>query len=319
MPDRPLGVILTGGRGTRLQPLTPTIPKALIPLLNRPLLAYSLDLCAAAGLSDVVVVVGGEHGGVERAAADLAPAGISVEIAVQAEPLGLGDAVTSAGAALDGRQVAVLAVDAVLTGDIRPTFEAFERSGADAGLTLHPTDRPTEMGIAVLEGDRIVHLEEKPRQPRSDLAAAGLWLLGPATVERLRTNPFIRPTDGEVDLTGTIGEMVNEGADVRGWRLPGEWLDTGTIASLLSTQARLLALTDGPVHELPGSEVSEPVMIGEGATIEDCELGPNVVVGDGVVLRSTRLQDAMVVAGARLEGVEHEGAVVTAGGEVGSR
>ncbi|MDP6605583.1 MAG: sugar phosphate nucleotidyltransferase [Dehalococcoidia bacterium] len=319
MPERPLGVILTGGRGTRLRPLTPTIPKALIPLLNRPLLAYSLDLYAAVGLSDVVVVVGGDHEGVERAAAELAPAGITVEIAVQAEPIGLGDAVASAGAALDGRQVAVLAVDAVLTGDIQPTFEAFERSGADAGLTLHPTDRPTEMGIAVLEDDRIVHLEEKPQQPRSDLAAAGLWLLGPATIERLRTDPFIRPTDGEIDLTGTIGAMVDGGADVRGWRLSGEWLDTGTIASLLSTQARLLELAKSPLLEVPGSALSEPLMIGAGTTIEDCELGPNVVVGDGAVLRSARLRDAMVVAGARLEGVEHEGVVVTAGGQVGRR
>ncbi|MEE8421740.1 MAG: sugar phosphate nucleotidyltransferase [Dehalococcoidia bacterium] len=314
-----LGVILTGGRGTRLQPLTPAIPKALIPLLNRPLLAYSLDLCGAIGLSEVVVVVGDDHAAVEQAAARLAPPGVSVEIAVQAEPRGLGDAVTSAGAALDGRSVAVFAVDTVLTGDIRPAVEAFERSGAVAGLTVHPTDRPREMGIAVLEGDRIVHLEEKPPQPRSDLAAAGLWLLGPATVERLRADPFVRPSDGEIDLTGTIGAMVDEGADVRGWPLDGEWLDAGTIASLLSTQARLLALADEPAPAALGSQVAGPVMIGAGAVIENCELGPDVVVGDGVVLRSVRLRDAMVVAGARLEGVEHEGVVVTAAGEVGTR
>lgn len=334
MADRPLGVILTGGLGTRLRPLTPATPKALVPLLNRPLLAYALDLFAGFGLADAVVVVGGEHAGVAEAAATLAPPGLAVSVAEQLRPLGIGDAVTSVGGALDGRTVVVLAIDTVLIGDCRPALDAFERARADAGLLLHPTDRPREMGIAVLEGDRIIELVEKPRQPRSNLAAVGLWMLGPAAVGRLRDDPFVR-ADGEIDLTGTIAAMVGDGADVRGWELDGEWLDTGSVPSLLSTQARLLAdlrpqppdATDTGINgavaagedvHVTHSTLRGPLLIGAGANIEDCDLGPNVVVGDGATLRSVRLSNAMVAAGAKLEDVAHAGVVVTASNEVGA-
>jgi glucose-1-phosphate thymidylyltransferase len=309
-------VILTGGRGTRLQPLTPAIPKALIPLLNRPLIDYSLDQLASAGIDDIVIVVSGAHEGVAEAARRLAPPGVTVSVAEQAAPLGIGDAVTSVGAALDGRSVVVLAVDTHISGEIRSAVDAFDAAAADAGLILHPTDRPQEMGIATLEGDRIVDLVEKPEQPRSDLAAVGIWMLGPATVERLRTNPFIRPSDGETDLTGTIGEMVTEGADVRGWRLDGEWLDTGTLSSLLATQAHYLA-SDNSIPSLARNTITGPVLIGVGTTIENCEIGPNVVIGDHAVVRSTRLRDALVVARGFLDGGDHAHVVVTASGEIG--
>lgn len=334
MARRPLGVILTGGLGTRLRPLTPATPKALVPLLNRPLLAYALDLFAGFGLADAVVVVSGQHDGVAEAAAGLAPAGLAVDVAEQSRPLGIGDAVTSVGGALDGRTVVVLAIDTILVGDCRPALDAFERTRADAGLLLHPTDRPREMGIAVLEGDRIVDLVEKPQQPRSNLAAVGLWMLGTAAVERLRADPAVR-ADGEIDLTGTIAAMIADGADVRGWELDGEWLDSGSVPSLLATQARLLAelrpdppdardtRIDGAVAAGEGAQVTHstlqgPVLIGAGAIIEDCTLGPSVVVGDGAVLRSVRLSDAMVAAGAHLEDVTHAGVVVTAANEVGA-
>jgi glucose-1-phosphate thymidylyltransferase len=326
MAQRPLGVILTGGLGTRLRPLTPATPKALVPLLNRPLLAYALDLFAGFGLTDTVIVVSGAHEGVAEAAAALAPPGLAVSIAEQLRPLGIGDAVTSAGSALDGRTVVVI-------GDCRPALAAFERGQADAGLLLHATDRPREMGIAVLEGDRIVDLVEKPEQPRSTLAAVGLWMLGPAAVERLRRDPSTR-ADGEIDLTGTIAEMLADGADVRGWKLDGEWLDTGAVPSLLSTQARLLAdlrpappdakgtriegvVAVGEDARITHSTLHGPMLIGAGAEIEHCELGPNVVIGDGARLRSVRLSDAMVTAGTTLERVTHTGVVVNASNEVG--
>jgi glucose-1-phosphate thymidylyltransferase len=333
MAQRPLGVILTGGLGTRLRPLTPATPKALVPLLNRPLLAYALDRFSAFGLTDTVVVVGGAHEGVAEAAAALAPPGLAVSIAEQLRPLGIGDAVTSVGSALDGRTVVVLAIDTILIGDCRPALDAFERAQADAGLLLHPTDRPREMGIAVLEGDHVVDLVEKPQQPRSNLAAVGLWMLGPAAVERLRRDPSTR-ADGEIDLTGTIAAMLADGADVRGWELDGEWLDSGAVPSLLSTQARLLAdlraappdaeetriegaVAGGEDVRVTHSTLRGPLLIGAGVEIDDCELGPNVVIGDGASLRSVRLSDALVAAGATLEGVTHAGVVVNAASEVG--
>ena len=123
-------------------------------------------------------------------------------------------------------------------------------------------------------------------------------------------------TDGLSQAEGTIGEMVTEGADVRGWRLDGEWLDTGTLSSLLATQAHYLA-SDNSIPSLARNTITGPVLIGVGTTIENCEIGPNVVIGDHAVVRSTRLRDALVVARGFLDGGDHAHVVVTASGEIG--
>ncbi len=303
MPLEPLGVILTGGRATRLRPLSEGMPKSLIPLLNRPLIAYSLDLLWAAGVREVVVVVGADDDRTGPAAEACAPAGMRVSVARQMVPRGSGDALLSAGSALDGRHVVVAAVDTVLRGDLGPQVRAFTGSRYDAWLTLHETDRPKEMGIVVLEGDRVVDLVEKPAEPRSNLALVGIWMLAPSAVEYLRTHPLISPR-GEVELSGTLEVMLREGhGSIGGAAFPGDWFDTGTLSSLLRTQAALL---DAPVLAAPD------------AVIEGCTLGPNVVVGAGARLVDVTLSDALVAPGAHLEHVQASHIVVTADGQVAS-
>ena len=240
----PLGVVLTAGLGTRLRPLTPATPKPLVPLLNRPLIAYSLDVMRHLGLREVAVVTGPEDDQTRRYVANHAPPDVHVSIAVQLEPRGPGDAVAAVGDALDGRTVVVLAVDTVLTGIDPQLLDGFEASGAAAGLLLQAVADPRAFGVAVLDGDRVVDLEEKPERPRSDLALVGLWALAPAAVERVRTDPFIN-AKGESDLTATVAAMLAEGSDVRGWLLDGEWLDGGTLEGLLHAQSRLLARVEG--------------------------------------------------------------------------
>jgi glucose-1-phosphate thymidylyltransferase len=315
----PLGVILTGGLGTRLRPLTNELPKALVPILNRPLIAYGLDLLASAGLREVVVVVGGSDERTGPAALAAAPEGVSVSVSVQPEPKGSGDAVICAGPAIDGRPLVVLAVDALLLGDLREHVEAFAAADVAAWLVLHPTDRPQEMGIAILEGDRVVDFEEKPERPRSDLALVGVWMLAPATVERVRTNPLIN-RKGESDLSATLALMLEEGAAIGGRRFNGRWLDVGALGSLLDTQAALLA-TQGGGHGagalVEDSQLQEPVLIGAGARVRGSRLGPNVVVGDGAVLEGVTLADAMISPQARLDGYEGKRVIVTPSGEIG--
>lgn len=333
MFERPLGVVLAAGLGTRLRPLTPALPKALVPLLNRPVLAYALELCGALGLRDAVVVIGPGQDVTAEAARACAPPGLATAIAVQREPRGPGDALVSVGARLDGRAVVVIAVDTLIRGDLRPLLDAFEDSGALAGLPLHHTDRPREMGIAELEGDRVVWLEEKPQHPRSQIAVVGIWMLAAAAVERVRARPVINAR-GESDLTATVAALVAEGANVRGWRVVGEWLDVGTLDSLLHAQRLLLAelrpapppadaasrlsgtIAAGPGTRVVASRLEGPLLLGANAVVERCELGPNVVVGDGAELRGVRLRDALVAPGARIAEIAGSGVVVSAAGEV---
>ena len=145
---RPLGVVLTAGLGTRLQPLTPATPKPLVPLLNRPLIAYALDLMRTLGLRDVAVVIGADDATTAAYASEHAPAGLDVTVATQHEARGPGDAVACVGDALGGRTVAVLAVDTVLRGIDAALLDGFEGSGVVAGLLLQPVEDARSFGCA---------------------------------------------------------------------------------------------------------------------------------------------------------------------------
>jgi glucose-1-phosphate thymidylyltransferase len=320
--EPPLGVVLTGGLGTRLHPLTRELPKSMVPLLNRPLVGYALELLVDAGIEEAVVVVGGADERTALAALAAAPPGLRLSTAVQPEPRGSGDAVLSAGAALDGRPVVVVAVDTVLAGgSLQPHVAAFAAGDEVARVVLHTTDRPSEMGIVELapDGERIAHFEEKPAEPRSNLALVAVWMLAPPAVERLRSAPYVN-AKGETDLSGTLAEMVGEGAYLAGSIWDGEWLDGGSLAGLLHAQERLLALHG--VATPPGSarlvevELGERVLLGEGSTVERSQLGPDVVVGAGAVVRDARLARALVTPGAHLDGGSHKDVIVTPTGQV---
>lgn len=314
----PLGVVLTAGLGTRLRPLTPATPKPLVPLLNRPLIAYALDLMRDLGLREVAVVTGPDDDRTRGYIEGSAPPRLSVSTAVQHEPNGPGDAVAAVGDALEGRTVVVLAVDTVLTGVDPALLDGFEASGAAAGLLVQRVEDPRAFGVAVLDGDRVVDLEEKPERPRSDLALVGLWVLAPAAVERVRADPYINAR-GESDLTATVAAILAEGADVHGWLLDGEWLDGGTLEGLLHAQSRLLART-GDVEVaadavVTASTLRDPVLVGAGARVEASDLA-GVVVGDGASLEGVTLRRALVAPGATLRGGSYSDVVVTPVGEV---
>jgi len=327
----PLGVLLTGGMGTRLRPLTPTLPKSLVPLLNRPLVSYGLDLLAQMGLSELVVVVGGADPLTAQCALDNAPAGSTVTIAEQPTPKGSGDAVISVGDALDGRDVVVLAVDTVLRGadaDLRAQLATWQASDCVAWLPLAVTDRPKEMGIAVVEHERVIALEEKPANPRSNLACVAVWMLRPLVIERLRTNPIINPK-GESDLTATIAALLDEGASVGGAAFDGKWLDGGSLVGLLAAQSALLAElpavaysnganSEGDDKNIVRSQLQGSVLLGANVQLTDCVLGPDVVVGEGAHLTGVRLQRALVAPGATVEGGEYHDVVITPSGEIAS-
>jgi glucose-1-phosphate thymidylyltransferase len=300
----PLGVVLTGGRATRLRPLSASLPKALIPLLNRPLIAYSLEMLASAGIEEIVVVVGKDDDRTGDVARQCAPMGVRVSITVQQTPHGSGDALISAGAVLDGRTVVVAAVDTVLRGELRPHVEAFRADPeAVAWVVVHETDRPREMGIVVLDGNRATYFEEKPADPPSNLALVGIWMLAPAVIERLRTHPTVTAR-GEVELTHEIALMRHEGHAVGGSVFEGDWLDTGMLRSLLDTQRALL------------DEAGITSLVADDAVIEDSEIGENVVVGAGAVLRRVHLTDALVAPGAVIEDLDAKSVVITVDGEV---
>jgi len=149
----------------------------------------------------------------------------------------------------------------------------------------------------------VMHLEEKPAEPRSNLALVGIWMVAPEVVAEMRAHPMVSPR-GEVELSGTLSVMHEQGRPMGGSVFAGEWLDAGTLAALVGTQRVLL-----------GERSS---LVADDATVEDCTLGPNVVVGAGAVLKRVTLSDALVAPGAHLEGVSVSNVVVTGDGQVAS-
>jgi glucose-1-phosphate thymidylyltransferase len=303
--------------------------KAAIPLLNRPLIAHSLDAVARLGIEETAVVIGPHDSTTPARAREHAHGPLSIH--VQPEPNGPGDAVASVGSLLDDRAVVVISVDSVLRGiDARP-LEAFTSSTAAASLILAPVEDARSFGVAILDGDRIVDLEEKPAAPRSNLAVVGVWMLAPGAVERVRTRPFINAR-GESDLTATVAELVREGSEVLGWPFDGEWLDTGTLEGLLHAQGRLLldlrpappaardSDLDGAVAAGRGCVVTHsrlrgPVLLGCDVRLDGCDIDESVV-GDGAILRGVRLRRSLVLGGAHVDGGDYEDVVITAAGEI---
>lgn len=315
-----LGVILTAGAATRLRPLSLEFAKSLIPVLNRPLIDYSLELMTDLGLRDVVIVVGpGDKETFARAEA-LASRSLQLRRAVQAEPRGNGDAVLAAGDEVFERTVVVHPVDAIMLGTVRPFLERVLDADVAAGLLLGRVPNPQDFGVVQLEGDRIVELEEKPERPKSDLVVSAPWILAPPVTQRLREAPLVN-AKGEVDTIGTVGMMVAEGAAVLGAEFEGRWLDVGTIANLLATQHELLAaLTEARIAEsatVEASDVIAPSIVGEGARVARSLL-EEVVVGDDAIVEGSSLVRVMVAPGAEVRRAALSDVVVTrSGGIVG--
>jgi len=303
---RPLAVILTGGKATRLRPLSLELPKALVPVLNRPLIAYSLDRLAESDIREVFVVVGPGDERSGPTAQEFAPSGMSIEVAVQAEPRGPGDAVAQVPRdRLRGRDVAVIAADTLLYGgDVRGQLDSWLCTAGDGWMPLARTDRPSSMGIAQLDGERVTEFVEKPKHPKGNLASVAWWLLGPAAVERLLDDPVVN-AKGELEVSGTLASLIRDGHLIGGREFDGEWLDTGTLPALLATQARML------------EDRESSVLVSPTAVIEDCELGPNVVIGAGCVLTRVNLSNALVAAGAVVSDLQDAGVVITPNGVVG--
>ncbi len=331
---QPLGVILNGGLGTRLRPITPGLPKALVPVLNRPLIDYSIEYLVRLGLREIAIVVSpGDQESARRAVA-VAPAGVALHVVVQFEANGIGAAVSCVGPLLDERVVVVLAADTLLIGDTGDHLGAFTASSAGAGLVLAPVPDPRSFGVAVLDGARVVELEEKPEIPRSNLALVGLWLLAASAVERVRTNPVIN-SKGESDLTATVAELLAEQHEVLGWVTDGEWLDAGTVEGFLLTHRRMLldlescgqfdqgnnchvtgVLAVGERVSAVGSRLDGPVLLGAGVRLSDAEVRDSVVC-DGATVEQARLERCVVLPGAHVRGGHYRDVVITAAGDVG--
>jgi len=300
------GLVLSGGAGTRLRPITHTSAKQLVPVANKPVLFYGLEAMRAAGIDDVGIVVGETRAEIEAAVGDGSRFGLRVTYLPQEAPLGLAHAVLIAEAFLGESPFVMYLGDNLLKEGIAPFVREFERSAPDALILLQRVADPSSYGIAELQDGRVVQLVEKPAEPRSDLALVGVYLFTPAVFESVKAiTPSAR---GELEITDAIQHMIDRGLRVEPHTVTGWWKDTGKLEDMLEANRLILSTIESDVRgEVIESTLEGPVQIGEGSVIERCTLRGPVVIGAGCRLSDTfvgpytAISDGVVVVQAEIE------------------
>ncbi|MGH7263749.1 MAG: glucose-1-phosphate thymidylyltransferase [Candidatus Rokuibacteriota bacterium] len=313
------GLILSGGRGTRLRPITFTSAKQLVPVANKPILFYGLEALAASGLREIGIVVGDTQQEIRDAVGDGGRWGVRVTYIPQAAPLGLAHAVLTAEAFLRGQPFVMYLGDNLIREPLAPLVTRFREERPNAQILLAKVPNPQEFGVAELRDGRVVRLVEKPATPPSDLALVGIYMFDDDVFEAARA---IRPSGrGELEITDAIQWLIEHGRTVRPHVIDGWWKDTGKLEDLLEANRILLdaleARVDGtlegsevlgkvvvePEARITGSLVRGPAIIGRGAVIENAYIGPFTAIGDGVVVRGSEVEHSILLEGSSVTDV----------------
>jgi glucose-1-phosphate thymidylyltransferase len=314
-------LVLSGGSGSRLRPITHTSAKQLLPVANKPVLFYGLEAIRGAGISDVGIVVGDTEPAIRAAVGDGSGFGLDVTYIRQDAPRGLAHAVLVAGEFLADDDFVMYLGDNFIVGGISSLVDEFRSCRPDAQIMLTQVPDPRQFGVAELDDSgEVVGLVEKPKQPKSDLALVGVYIFTPAVHEAARQ---LKPSwRGELEITEAIQWLIDDGRKVRSTTITGYWKDTGNVADMLEVNRMVLeglepsvqGDVDGATELIgrvliePGAQVSEsrivgPVIIGTGSTVSRSYVGPFTSVARDCAIADSEIEYSIMLRGASVQGV----------------
>lgn len=272
-------LVLSGGKGTRLRPITHTSAKQLVPIANKPILFYGLEAIRAAGVVDVGIIVGDTHREIEDAVGDGDAFGLRVTYIRQDAPLGLAHAVKIAENYMGSEPFVMYLGDNLIRGGITDFVDQFRSNRPNAQILLARVPNPSEFGVAELEGGRVTRLEEKPKEPQSDLALVGVYMFDQTVFEAV--NAISPSWRNELEITDAIQYLIDRGSDVRAHEVTGWWKDTGKLEDILEANRMILETLDGDVSGSVdgGSRIDGNVVVEEGAEVVDSVLRGPLVIG----------------------------------------
>ncbi len=291
-------------------------------MANKPILFYGVEAIRDAGITDVGIVVGDTHEEIRAAVGDGSRFGIRVTYIHQEAPLGLAHAVKVSREFLGDDRFVMFLGDNLIRDGITSLVREFESEKPDCQILLARVENPQEFGVAELDGKRVVRLEEKPAEPRSDYALVGVYMFDASVFEAVDA---IKPSRrGELEITDAIQYLIDSRRDVRSHIITGWWKDTGKLEDMLEANRIVLSglsgRIDGEVDALSriegevvvgkgsriaGSTLRGPLIIGENCTISDAFIGPFTSVHDGAVIEGSEIEHSILLQGARVVGLQH--------------
>ncbi|MDD1773981.1 MAG: glucose-1-phosphate thymidylyltransferase [Methanobacterium sp.] len=311
------GLILSGGHGTRLRPLTHTGPKQLIPIANKPVLYYAIEDLKEAGVTEIGLILGTNMPEkVQEAVGDGSRFGVNITYIMQGEPKGLAHAVAVAQEFVGDESFIMYLGDNILKSGIMEFVEGFEDSDYQARILLQPVENPRQFGVAELDNNgNVINLVEKPEHPKSDLALVGIYLFKSSIFEAITQ---IKPSwRGELEITDAIQQLLNSNLKVDSHIVRGWWKDTGKPEDVLDANHLILDMLESQINgEVEdGAKISGRVFIGKGSRIkkntvirgpvsigENCEIdayiGPYTSIGDNSVIKGGEIESSIVVGDA---------------------
>ncbi len=306
------GLILSGGKGTRLRPLTHTSAKQLIPVANKPVLFYGIEAIRDSGIDDIGIVVGDTRREIIEAVGDGSRWGVKITYIHQEEPLGLAHAVLVAEDFLAGSPFVMYLGDNLIKDGIAPLVEEFGKKKPNAMILLAKVPNPSQFGVAELEAERVVRLVEKPKRPKSDLALVGVYLFDSNVMKAAKS---IKPSGrDELEITDAIQWLVDSEYNVLSHEVTGWWKDTGKLEDLLEANRMLLddleTRMDGEIDsdseayfkvkvekgaKIKNSTLRGPAIIGEGAHVTDSFIGPFTSVAPGSKITGSEVEHSILL------------------------
>jgi glucose-1-phosphate thymidylyltransferase len=312
------GLILSGGKGTRLRPLTYTSAKQLVPVANKPVLFYGIEAIADAGIRDIGIVVGDTHAEIRAAVGDGSRWGITITYIEQDAPRGLAHAVKISRDFIGDDPFVMYLGDNLLDKGITHFVEEFSRERPAAQILLTKVPDPQMFGVAQLGADgQVIRLVEKPKEWISDLALVGVYMFGPQVFDAVN---LIKPSfRNELEITDAIQTLIDQGLTVRPHIVEGWWKDTGKLEDMLEANRLILdtfecriegsvdaeSRIEGKVVIEPGAVVERstirgPAIIGQGAKIVHAYVGPFTSIMSGVEIHDTEIEHSIVLEGSSL-------------------